>query len=145
MPYMKRKRPRSIKRPHHQPDYDRTQCQHGVTAQREITMVEPITGQRSGGISPQGVKAAMGHIEDLHHPVDEGEAHGDNEQPGRIQDPVHQDRQQITHGQFAPARAGAKGTPAPLDIEKNYLVFLNPDLIQSSLLTPSGGLTLAAG
>ena len=43
------------------------------------------------------IQAAMRDVEDLHHAVDEREPNRDDEQPGRVGDPVDDDGEQVAH------------------------------------------------
>ena len=73
----------------------------------------------------------MGDVEDFHHAVDQREAHRNDEQPGRVDQPVDQDGEQVIHGEL---------------IQRHYhFPACMPALIQSRLFMPSGGCTRSRG
>jgi hypothetical protein len=73
---------------------------------------EPEADDRCGRVRAEREQAAMGHVEDLHHAVDQGEAQGHDQQPRGVDHAVDEDRAQRRHG-HAPAWGRGPGTDCP--------------------------------
>ena len=78
----------------------------------------------------------MRDVEDAHDAVDQRQPGRHQEQPGRVDDAVERNGQDVVHGSEAAAAAGGRRL-------RGY--FFRPDLIQASLFMPSGGVTFSAG
>ena len=76
----------------------------------------------------------MRDVEDAHDAIDQRQPGRHQEQPGRVDDAVERNGQDVVHG---------KARRRPRAAASDY--FFRPDLIQASLFTPSGGVTLSAG
>ncbi len=77
----------------------------------------------------------MRDVEDAHDAIDQRQPGRHQEQPGRIDDAVERNGQDVVHG---------KAKRRPLAAAASCY-FFSPDLIQASLFTPSGGVTFSAG
>ena len=106
-------------------------------------------------IGAEGIEAAMGNVEDLQDAEDQRQAQGHDEQPRGLNQAIEHDRQKEIHGDgftliIGGQDSGANLKLAPLPnysgVETSQLHFAPciPPLIQSSDLTPAGGLTHSA-
>ncbi len=81
----------------HQADGDGGKQQQRVGAVFRIAAAQVFADRPGGGEGAKRVKAAMRDVEDVHHPVDQGEAHRHQEQPRRIGNAIDQDDRRIDH------------------------------------------------
>ncbi|MEY3670503.1 MAG: hypothetical protein RI904_159, partial [Pseudomonadota bacterium] len=67
-----------------------------------IAISSPYANNRGGHVRAQRIKAAVRDVDNLHHTVDEREADGRQEQPGRVIQPVHENDHYLRHHVLIP-------------------------------------------
>ncbi len=82
----------------HEPDRHRHQDheQEAAGVRQPAVEVDADRGRRAVGA--EGIERAMRHVEDLHHAEDQREADRDQEQVGRVDQAIGQDREGGQHG-----------------------------------------------
>jgi len=84
-------------RPDHDGDQDRGSEQNNVGQHRRHAIRQERAGNRCRRIRAERIEAAVRHIDDLHDAVDQRQSDRRNEQPGRIDDAVDDDRDDFLH------------------------------------------------
>ena len=76
-------------KPQDQTGNNRGQDQHQIAAIRALIGGEPLRHHGDGGIGANGIEAAVGHVQDLHHTIDQRESDRDQKQPGGVHDAIY--------------------------------------------------------